>query len=63
VGDSPTEDIKGARAIGLKTVFVPSKFFSLAEIQRCGEKPDLIVRDLKEICTEFQRIIRLDCRE
>lgn len=63
VGDSPTEDIKGAKAVGLKTVFVPSQFYSLAELQQCSEKPDLIVRDLREICADFARIIRLDCFE
>jgi HAD superfamily hydrolase (TIGR01549 family) len=50
VGDSPTEDIKGAKAVGLKTVFVPSKFYSVADLTKCCEKPDLIVADLLELC-------------
>jgi putative hydrolase of the HAD superfamily len=60
VGDSPAEDIKGAKAVGLRTVFVPSQFYSLAELQKYGGKPDLIVRDLREICANFPHIIRLD---
>ena len=63
VGDSPAEDIKGAKAVGLRTVFVPSQFYSLPELKQCGEKPDLIVRDLREICAGFARILRLDCCE
>jgi FMN phosphatase YigB (HAD superfamily) len=57
VGDSPTEDIKGARAVGMKTVFVASQFYSLADLEDCGEKPDVIVEDLRQICENFHEIL------
>ena len=63
VGDSTTEDIKGAKTVGIKTIFVPSQFCTLAELQRCGEKPDLIVRNLREICAAFPHILSLDSFE
>ena len=63
VGDSPTEDIKGAKTVGIKTIYVPSQFYSLPELKQCGEKPDLIVRDLREICEDFPHILGLDSFE
>ena len=56
VGDSPTEDIKGAKAVGLKSVFVPSKFYSAADLAKCGEKPDVVVEDLWELCKNLSEI-------
>jgi putative hydrolase of the HAD superfamily len=49
VGDSPLEDIKGAKAIGMKTVFVPSQFYSLENLHESQQKPDIIVKDTKEL--------------
>lgn len=57
LGDSPTEDIRGANAVGLKTVFVPSKFYSISDLVRCGEKPDVIVEDLDDACRNFQTFV------
>jgi FMN phosphatase YigB (HAD superfamily) len=54
VGDSPTEDIQGAKAAGLKAVFVPSQFYSVADLTKCGAKPDAIVKNLSEICRNFE---------
>ena len=34
IGDSPIEDIKGAKQAGLKTVFVPSQFNTLKDLLR-----------------------------
>jgi HAD superfamily hydrolase (TIGR01549 family) len=53
IGDSPTEDIKGAKHVGLKTVFVPSQFYSASDLIKFGEKPDAIVKDLREMCKAF----------
>jgi len=57
IGDSPLEDIKGAQAAGLKTVFVPSQFFSLKDVGESGQKPDFVVKGLGEIYRNFSEII------
>ncbi|MCW4017604.1 MAG: HAD family hydrolase [Candidatus Bathyarchaeota archaeon] len=49
IGDSPLEDIKGAAAAGMKTVFVHSQFFGSRDLQASGEKPDFVTADLAEI--------------
>jgi len=49
VGDSPIEDIKGAKDAGLKTVFVPSQFNSLKDLQKSKQEPNCIVEDLETI--------------
>ena len=49
VGDSPSEDIKGAKAAGMKTVLVSSQFYSAADLIKCGARPDLSVATLKEV--------------
>ena len=58
VGDSPTEDIRGARALGIRTGFGPSHFFSAAELVESGEKPDFIVGALQEICHRLPEVLR-----
>lgn len=57
IGDSPLEDIKGAREIGMKTVFVVSQFYSLKDLQDSGERPDFIAADLHQIYSNFEKII------
>jgi HAD superfamily hydrolase (TIGR01549 family) len=47
VGDSPIEDIRGAKDAGLKTVFVPSQFNSLKDLKESKQQPDEIVADLR----------------
>jgi len=54
VGDSPLEDIKGAAVAGMKTIFVPSQFYSLVNLQESGQKPDLTVKDLCELCKKLK---------
>jgi putative hydrolase of the HAD superfamily len=49
VGDSPLEDIKGAKTVGMKTVFVPSQFYSLENLHEIQQKPDIIMKDTKEL--------------
>jgi putative hydrolase of the HAD superfamily len=53
VGDSPLEDIKGAKAVGMKTVFVPSQFYSLESLYENRQKPDLIAKDICELHKKF----------
>jgi FMN phosphatase YigB (HAD superfamily) len=59
IGDSPLEDIKGAQAAGMRTVFVPSQFYSLKDLHESHQKPDVIVGDLGEIYRDFFKIITL----
>jgi putative hydrolase of the HAD superfamily len=54
VGDSPLEDIKGAKSSGMKTVFVPSQFYSLEDLYRSEQKPEMIAKDTQELCDRFQ---------
>jgi HAD superfamily hydrolase (TIGR01549 family) len=58
IGDSPIEDIGGAITLGIRTVFVESRFNTVADLQKCDTKPDLIIRDLKEACEKFPEIIQ-----
>ena len=60
IGDSPKEDIKGAVEAGMKAIFVVSQFYSLSDLIASGEKPDLAVKDLQEICKNFSKIVK--CR-
>ncbi len=57
IGDSPTEDIKGALEAGMKTVFVPSQFYSLKDLSESRQKPDVIAEDLKEIYANLSQIL------
>jgi len=57
IGDSPLEDIKGAKAAGLKTVFVSSQFFSLENLRESGQKPDFVAGGLDEIFRNFSEIM------
>jgi FMN phosphatase YigB (HAD superfamily) len=56
VGDSPSEDIKGAMEAGLKTVFIESQFNRLADLEASGLKPDFVFKDLTEFCRNFSQV-------
>jgi len=56
VGDSPIEDIKGAREAGLKAVFVLSQFSTLKDLLNSKQKPDFIAKDLELISENFAKI-------
>jgi HAD superfamily hydrolase (TIGR01549 family) len=49
IGDSPIEDIKGAAQAGIKTVFVPSQFNTLKDLNDSKQKPDCTAKNLTEI--------------
>lgn len=53
IGDSPLEDIKGAKTVGMETVFVPSQFYTLRDLVESQQKPDLIVEDICELYERF----------
>jgi putative hydrolase of the HAD superfamily len=56
IGDSPIEDIKGAKEAGLKTVFVASQFYSLKDLLDSQQEPDFIVTDLNSLSESFSEI-------
>jgi len=58
IGDSPTEDIDGAKGVGIHTVFVASRFNTLTELEKCSTKPDLIIQDLEEICDKLPEVVQ-----
>jgi len=58
VGDSPQEDIEGAKAVGMKTIFVPSQFYSLENLKESQQKPDIIIKD---ICTLHKNFLKIFC--
>lgn len=49
VGDSPEEDIKGAQTVGMTTVFIPSQFYNLVDLEKAAVHPDFKINDLEEI--------------
>jgi HAD superfamily hydrolase (TIGR01549 family) len=53
IGDSPIEDIKGAKGAGLKTVFVPSQFNTIKDLVESQQKPDYIANDLQAVIKNF----------
>ncbi|MEM1540812.1 MAG: HAD family hydrolase [Candidatus Bathyarchaeia archaeon] len=58
VGDSPEEDIKGAKQLGIKTVFVASQFFPIKRLIESGQKPNAIARNMCEAKRKIEDIIR-----
>jgi len=60
IGDSPLEDIEGAKEIGIKTVFVSSQFYSLKDLWDSRKKPDFVAVDLHKIYRNFLAIINGD---
>jgi putative hydrolase of the HAD superfamily len=59
IGDSPLEDMKGAKEMGMKTVFVPSQFYSLKDLCESGQKPDVVACDLHEVHANLSDIVTL----
>jgi HAD superfamily hydrolase (TIGR01549 family) len=57
IGDSPNEDIKGAKQAGLKTIFVPSQFSALKDLKESKQEPDLIAKDLTAIYQSLDQIL------
>lgn len=58
IGDSPTEDINGAKAVGMRTILVASRFNTLINVEKHCEKPDLIFKDLEQIYLNLPEIIK-----
>ena len=49
VGDTPAEDIQGAKNVGMRTVFIPSQFNSVYDMQKAVQQPDHIIENLGDI--------------
>ena len=49
VGDSPIEDIQGAKNVGMKAIFIPSQFFNTEDANSASQHPDIILNDLCEL--------------
>jgi putative hydrolase of the HAD superfamily len=49
VGDNPIEDIRGAKDIGMKAIFIPSQFFTIEDAEKAPQPPDLIINSLCEL--------------
>jgi putative hydrolase of the HAD superfamily len=58
VGDAPLEDIRGSAEAGMKTVFVPSQFYTIENLQESGDKPDLTVQNICELCRIIPKFIK-----
>jgi putative hydrolase of the HAD superfamily len=57
VGDTPLEDILGAKRIGMHTVFIPSQFKSLADLENASLHPDYVIESLSEVPTVLDRMM------
>jgi HAD superfamily hydrolase (TIGR01509 family) len=49
VGDSPEEDIGGAQKVGIKTVFIPSQFCGLEDLENSHYRPTAVINDLRDL--------------
>jgi FMN phosphatase YigB (HAD superfamily) len=58
IGDSPIEDIKGAKDAGLRTVFVSSQFYSLKDLTALNLMPNFSAKNLREVSEKFNQIIQ-----
>lgn len=58
VGDNPLEDIQGAKKVGMKAVFIPSQFFTLEDVKKMSQQPDIIINNLCELPTVLSRMQR-----
>ena len=57
VGDSPIEDIKGAKDAGLKTVFVPSQFNKLKDLTESKQEPTHIAKTLAAVSQNLKLLL------
>lgn len=57
IGDSPLEDIRGAKTVGMRTVFVPSQFYSFENLFASKQKPDFTVTDICELNEKLPKLL------
>ncbi len=56
VGDSPLEDIKGARDAGLQTIFITSQFNKLKDLTDSKQTPDYIAKSLSTVGQQIDQM-------
>lgn len=59
IGDSPIEDIKGAKQAGLKTIFIPSQFNTQKDLLESKQEPDYIAKDLNTVSKNLNKMFIL----
>jgi len=63
IGDSPIEDIRGAKQAGLKTIFIASQFNTIRDLEDSQQKPDFVAKNFQSISENFAEIISLETKE
>jgi putative hydrolase of the HAD superfamily len=58
VGDSPLEDIAGAKSVGMKTIFVSSQFYSLKDLRTSKQQPELVVQDMCRLRAKLPKFLK-----
>lgn len=59
VGDSPEEDIKGAKQLGMKTIYVESQFYPFEALKKSTQTPDATAKNLCEVYDVFLKIVNV----
>ncbi|MEM2393199.1 MAG: HAD family hydrolase [Candidatus Bathyarchaeia archaeon] len=59
IGDSPDEDIRGAKQLGMKTIHVSSQFYPPEALLKSSQNPDATARNLCEVGKKLQKILLL----
>ncbi len=49
VGDTPLEDVEGAKRVGMKTVFIPSQFNNIGAMRKASQQPDYVIGKLSDL--------------
>jgi FMN phosphatase YigB (HAD superfamily) len=57
VGDSPIEDVKGAKEAGLRTIFVPSQFNKLKDLAQSKQEPTFIAKNLAQVNRSLESLV------
>ena len=58
VGDNPIEDIRGAKNVGMKAIFIPSQFFTVEDAEKSSPKSDIVLNSLCELPGVLSKIRR-----
>jgi FMN phosphatase YigB (HAD superfamily) len=58
IGDSPLEDIKGAKEAGLRTIYVESQFYSLKDLTTSNVTAEFTTKNLRKVSEILSQIIK-----
>lgn len=56
VGDSPIEDVKGAKETGLITIFVSSQFNKLKDLVQSKQEPTFVAKNLAQVSRSLEHL-------